>query len=146
MKKIINNLVYNTKTAREVATSERNPGQFSYVSETLYRKKTGEYFLYGEGGPESKYSKPSGQNSWVGGEKIIPLTYEEALKWSEDNLDADDYIEEFGDPGEGEEMEYDEVRFTLTLPGEVHRKLQQQQSQTGETMAAIVAQILDENL
>lgn len=51
---------------------------FRYVEETLYRKRTGEFFLFGQGGPASKYAVSTGLNSWSGGSKIIPLSVAEA--------------------------------------------------------------------
>lgn len=64
MKKIINKKTYDTETAKPVCTySYVFAGDFRKVTETLYRKKTGEYFLHGIGGPASKYPK----------ETIIPM-------------------------------------------------------------------------
>lgn len=104
MKKIINNKMYDTSTAKEIGGMEHsNRGDFSYFSETLFRKRTGEYFLYGKGGPMSRYSRTVGQNEWSSGERIIPLNYEKARKWAEENLDADDYQKEFGEVSEEDE-------------------------------------------
>ena len=51
MKKIINGKMYNTETAKYCGGYEfSNCGDFNYVCEELYQKKTGELFLYGEGG------------------------------------------------------------------------------------------------
>lgn len=56
MKKIINKKTYDTETAKLVCTYEYVCGKdFRRVKETLYRKKTGEFFLHGIGGPSSKY-------------------------------------------------------------------------------------------
>lgn len=102
MKKIINNKLYNTETAKAVGTHS-NGGtfrDFSHYEETLFRKKTGEYFLYGEGGPMTRYAVASGANSWSGGSRIMPMTYDEAREWSEKNLDADEYEAEFGEISE----------------------------------------------
>ena len=97
MKKIINGRLYNTKTATLMGTASYSyPGNFEYWKEDLYRKKTGEFFLCGEGGPMTKYSRKTGQNEWSGGEEIIPLTVEEAQEWAERYLDADEYEEIFG--------------------------------------------------
>lgn len=63
-------------------------------------KKTGEFFLYGEGGGLSKYRTVIDTNSWTGGSQIIPLTEEEAKDWMEKYGDVDDYIELFGEPKE----------------------------------------------
>lgn len=97
MKKVINGRLYDTDTATCVGsegTADRR--DFYYVWEKLYQKKNKEFFLYGEGGPASKYAVVTGSNSWSGGETIIPLTEAEARKWAESHLTGDDYIEIFG--------------------------------------------------
>lgn len=99
MKKIINGKKYDTETAKFLIrySSSYPVNDFHFWEEELYVKKTGEFFLYGEGGPASKYSKSCGMNSWSGGKEIIPLTIEEAKKWVENYFDADDYEEIFGE-------------------------------------------------
>lgn len=99
MKKIISGKMYNTETAKKVVAWDNGYacGDFSHYEETLYKKKTGEYFLYGEGGPSSKYARPCGMNEWCGGDEFIPLSENEAREWMEKKADADDYIEEFGE-------------------------------------------------
>lgn len=99
MKKIINGKLYNTETAKEVASYHDGKSwrDFSHIEETLYRKKTGEYFLHGEGGPSTCYSHRCSDNTWGCGEVIKPFTEAEAKKWAERNLDADEYIEIFGE-------------------------------------------------
>lgn len=85
VKKIINGKMYNTETAREVACYSNNVSvtDFSFYIERLYKKKTGEYFLYGRGGAASKYSESAGQNCWTGGYRIIPFTINDAKGWME---------------------------------------------------------------
>ena len=53
MKKIINGKVYDTEKAKQVAyySSAGSWRDFQHYEETLYLKKTGEYFLFGEGAP-----------------------------------------------------------------------------------------------
>ncbi len=98
-KKIINGKLYNTETATLVGEwcNNNSTNDFKYCEENLYRKCTGEYFLYGEGGPLSKYSKSYGDNSWGYGYAITPLSEEEAKQWAEDRLSTDEYIAEFGE-------------------------------------------------
>lgn len=98
MKKIINGKLYNTETAKKIAEYSNGYGcaDFYYVCETLYQKKTGEYFLYGVGGALSMYRESAG-NNYVGGEEIIPYTEEEAQQWAVENLEADEYMELFGE-------------------------------------------------
>lgn len=99
MKKIINGKKYNTETAKEIARSESNyfPSDFYWYRETLYQKKTGEYFLHGGGNAMSKYSLSVGGNGRVGDERIIPLSEEEAIEFAEKNLDVDEFEKIFGE-------------------------------------------------
>ena len=102
MKKIIRNgdqwRRYDTETAKAVGdwSNGLSVGDFGHVREILYRKKTGEYFLYGVGGPKSRYSRSVGQNEWSGGEDIRPLTIEEAKEWAASRLDGDEFEDIFG--------------------------------------------------
>lgn len=102
MKKIINGRLYNTESAKKVGyyNNGRIYNDFSFFEETLYRKRTGEFFLHGEGGASSKYSRSCGLNSWEGSEEIIPYTEEKARKWMEKNAEVEDYIKIFGEPEE----------------------------------------------
>lgn len=97
MKQIINGKKYDTETARPICSYQyAAPNDFSYCYEELYLKKTGEFFLYGEGGAMSKYAVNVEQNTWSGGEKITPITKREALRFAEENMSVDDYEKEFG--------------------------------------------------
>ena len=110
MKKIINGRVYDTEKAKELGTYANygSWSDFSHLEETLYRKKTGEYFLFGEGGAATKYAEAEGQNSWSGGRRIMPMTYDEAREWAEKHLEADEYEAIFGeiveDDGAGKQV------------------------------------------
>ena len=99
MKKIINYKMYNTETATMVASYTNGYGfsDFHYIGEELYRKKTGEYFLYGRGGAMTMYGECCGSNSWSGGSAIFPLTVDEAQEWVMEHCDADTYISLFGE-------------------------------------------------
>jgi hypothetical protein len=100
MKKIINGKKYDTFTATEIFNWDNDQYGFSRCSETLYRKSTGEFFLYGQGGPMSKYSRRIDQNSWCEGEQIVPLTLEEAKLWLEEKSTVQRYEELFGEVNE----------------------------------------------
>lgn len=101
MRKIVKNKVYDTDTATLVgkwSASQRGyyPNDFAYYEEELYRKKTGEYFLRGEGNAASPYAKSLGERSWGCGEAIKPLSYAQAQAWAEEKLSADEYEKIFG--------------------------------------------------
>jgi len=93
MKKVIDGKVYNTETAEEVHNWSNHyyRNDFGYCEETLYKTKKGNYFLYGEGGAMSKYSRPVGNNGQTGGDGITVMTKYEAVKWLE-NHDGDNVL------------------------------------------------------
>lgn len=99
MKKIIKNKLYNTDSAKYVADYQNIPyfGNYQYYKEALYRKKTGEFFLYGYGNAASKYAAVRGDRMRCPGEKILPLTEADAMECVEEHSDADTYIELFGE-------------------------------------------------
>lgn len=141
MKKIINGRVYDTDTAKELGSWDNGlgSGDFAVEIETLYRKRTGEYFIYGWGGPASRYARQVGQSAWAAGERIMPLSYDDAREWAESHLEADDYIAIFGDPGEDGDGE---VTISVRVPASVKRALQSECSRRGITQADGIAQAI----
>lgn len=101
MKKIINGRMYNTDTAQSLASFESGrPGSFENYYEVLFRKKNGEFFLYGEGSCLTKYAVQIDSNNVSGGSAIEPMSEYEARVWMEENASAEEYIEVFGEPEE----------------------------------------------
>lgn len=140
MKKIIKNKRYDTETAREIGYDRYNgsTSDFAYWCETLYCKRTGEYFIYGEGGPASKYAETAGQNEWCGGERIIPMNYENAREWAERHLDADDYEKEFGEVAEDDSTE----TVTISLPASTIAKIRRKAQEAGTSVSGIIGEML----
>lgn len=99
MKKIINGKMYDTETAEVKGeyTSRYSVSDFKYFKEILYQKKTGEFFLYGEGGGLSPYKEVVEDHGATYGEKIILLSEDEAKKWAEEKISVDEYIDLFGE-------------------------------------------------
>lgn len=89
MKKRINGKVYNTDTAKLVGyyKAPLTYSDFGFYMESLYRKRTGEYFLHGDGGPMTKYAKSCEDGSIGWGEDIIPLSNSLAKRWIEQHKD-----------------------------------------------------------
>ena len=135
MKKIIRGKKYDTDTATAIGWNDNNlsPRDFGYCYEELYRKRTGEYFLYGKGGPASKYRERCG-NAWSGGTDIIPLTYDEARQWAEDNLDADDYEDIFGEVVEDDSR----ICVSLSLSAAGVERARREASARGVSLSALV--------
>lgn len=91
MKQVIGGKLYDTTKAEEIGNYSNGLGtrDFRNVDETLYKTKQGRFFLAGEGGPMTKYSRPCG-NMTGGGSGIIPLDAAEARQWCEEHeIDAE---------------------------------------------------------
>lgn len=91
MKKVINGKRYNTETAKSVAwwTNNKSYTDFGWCEEELFQKRTGEFFLYGQGGASTIYSRQTGENSWMAGEEIIPVSEKRAKLWVANRLGED---------------------------------------------------------
>lgn len=140
MKKMINGKKYDTSTAERTGSwsNGMSSSDFGYCCEELYRKKTGEFFLHGEGGPRSRYARLCGNNEWGCGEAIIPLTYEAARKWAEEHLSAEQYDAIFG------EVEEDGSRMAVTLSLSVStvEKAKRAAAQQGMGLSAYIESLI----
>lgn len=139
MKKVIEGRLYNTATAKLLGEdSYSNPSDFNYWIESLFQKRTGEFFLYGEGGPMSRYAQTAGQNEWSGGEQIQPLTVENARQWAEQHLSADEYESIFGEITEDDSKK--NVTFSITK--DAIELLARMASETGKTRSELVEEMI----
>ena len=138
MKKIIQGVLCDTSTAKYLGSaSYLGDRDFAHWNEALYRTKSGKYFLYGEGGPSSRYAVTIGQNEWSGGEKIQLLSRETAMKWAEEYLDGDEYIAAFGNPEETEKA------MSVILPLKTRERLEVLKRETGMTFSEIIARAVE---
>lgn len=97
MVKIIDGIKYSTATAELVGKYCNGylDDNFNYCCEELYRKKNGEFFLFGVGGPNTCYATSYGTDRGFGAE-IIPYTDDDAKEWAEQYLSGEEYEEIFG--------------------------------------------------
>ena len=139
MKKIIRGKVYDTDTAREVGSwnSGHYANDFAWYAETLYQKKTGEYFLHGEGNAASPYRQRC-YDMWAAGDQLVPIGYDEARQWAEEHLSADEYIADFGDPGEGGE----DVQILVKVSPKAKAMLDELRSRAGITLSQAVERFI----
>lgn len=135
MEKRINNKRYNTDTARCVGSWDngRRSSDFNYFREVLYQKNSGEFFLYGKGGPKSCYAEYC-NGLLCDGEKIMLMTREKAQKWAEEHLSADEYEATFGEVSDDDT---DKV-FTVRLPASTVEKVKRAAYDAGITISAYV--------
>ena len=142
MKKIINNRVYDTATAKRLGEDGGGDGFYRW-SEVLYQKRTGEFFLHGEGGPATKYAHSIGQNQWSGGEKILPMDVDAARKWVEEHMDADDYEAIFGLP---DEDDTERTAISALLPSGLLKRARQRAVDDKITLTAVLEAALTQYL
>lgn len=133
MKKIIGGKRYDTETAEYIGEGSNGYQctDFHWFEESLYRKRTGEFFLHGEGGPLSKYARAVGSTRY-GDEKLVPITLDEAKAWVEEYLDADDYERLF------EVEEENMINFSVNLPASLYTEIREEAEEKEVTMKDIV--------
>lgn len=138
MKKIIDGKSYNTETAVKIGRWDNGKfsTDFDFMAETLYKKRTGEYFIHGDGGARTCYSRREGVDGRVGCEDIDPISFEDAQEWARKNLTADEYEAEFGIIGDDETASVFSCRCQASTIATIRREA----SKRGCT----VGQVLDE--
>lgn len=141
MRKIIDGRTYNTETSKEIGHWHNGlyTGDMGYCCETLYRNTKGAYFLHGEGGAQSKYAGQDGDLPCPG-EKIIPLSQEDAQEWAEKHLDPDEYEAEFGEAAEAEPKSdlVNRERVNMTLSNETITLLRRLSAELGVPVSRMV--------
>lgn len=140
MKRIINQKRYDTDKAVKVGEywNGLSRSDFGYITETLYRKRTGEFFLHGQGGANTKYAKAVGTNCWQGDERLMPLEFETARKWAEKHLTVEEYEDIFGAVTEDDSRKV----VTLSLTMTAIEKLKKATSKLGMTQSDIVDMLI----
>lgn len=139
MYKVINGKRYNTETAEKVGDwwNGLSVRDFNHCSEELYRKRSGEFFLYGEGGPLSSYAVSHG-NETSGSEQIRPLSLDEAKRWVENRLDGEDYDRIFGAPDESGEKQTVAIRLTNAAIAKLKNSAAAQQISMSEVIENLI--------
>lgn len=136
--------LYDTATAKVILVRESRVPKTSpaFYEQTLYRKRTGEFFLHGVGGPESpaaRFTRP-GQSKPEGGEFIQPV----------DAIGAREFVEEFGGRRAGELLDAyfgtrpQEVRITAVIDAQADAMLRRLQDTdpTARSQGAIISKAL----
>lgn len=144
MQKIINGKKYNTETAEQVGFYRERYGRNDFhwldhwLEETLYKKRTGEFFLFGEGGPASRYCTWIDNHNRTSGEKIVPMTFEEARKWAEKHLEVEEYEAIFGEVEESGEMKGVMYSLPITAIERVKRVAQERRCSASQVIEDLI--------
>ena len=145
MNKIIEGKRYNTETATLLASWHVgfSPRDNNFYSESLYITTSGNYFLHGKGNAGAKYSSKISENTYTGGEGIIPISRKEAQELVEKYLTADEY-EAIFDVDEEINNETGDEKITLTLPSDLIKTLKERKETTGANISFQIAKLLRE--
>lgn len=112
MKAKISGKTYNTETARCVGAwcNNRSTSDFYYRSEELFLKRTGEFFLYGEGGAATMFADVCDDDSTCFGQYIHPVSRGKARIWARHHLSEEEYVSIFGEAARAsyEKREYED--------------------------------------
>ena len=98
MKKVIEGKVYNTETATRIASYDNGLSHrdFGFCEEDLYKTAKNAFFVHGEGGAMSRWSKLVGSNGRAAGSGIEVMSKVDALAWCESHdVDADTIAKHF---------------------------------------------------
>ena len=137
MKKVINGKVYDTSKAKLIAEAH-HPDCIEYATgkglqQWLYQKKSGEFFVHADGAAiELQNVLPSGE--YRPGKSIYPLTYQQAQRWAERELTAEQWESIFGDP----EDDDTQVSVNLSMTAKAANTLKQNAARAGMTVSAYI--------
>lgn len=117
---------YNTNTAKRIAEfSSGTLSQKDYQHEELYRKRSGEYFLY----CESK-------------QEIIPFTYKRAKDWLKEAVNKDQHLHKIYE-SEFRNSDKENIEPTyITLSLEAKHKLRRLANEKGQTISKVIENLI----
>jgi hypothetical protein len=121
MRKIIDGKVYDSETAKKIGQwkNDYTCDHSNYCEESLFLKKTGEFFIHGYGGTMSKYAKKNGNNKWSDSSVIKPIPFAKAKKWAMEMLNGEEYEANFGLVTEDENR----ITISISITTSTHEKL-----------------------
>lgn len=129
MKKVINGKQLNTATAKMVGTAMIDADKD--IVETLYRTKSGIYFIH------NVYKKSSTGKLEVGEDlSIVPV--DEAKKWAERWLTSAEYNMYFG-----ETIPDKTITVTVNVTAKAYKTLKREKELTGDTYGEIISDALE---
>lgn len=120
MKRVILGKVYDTSSAKLVGTWVNDSPVPDDVQVQLFRKKTGEYFLYRVYG--------------TGTQEIAPVSFQSADDWAVGHLEGDEYESEFGKPADDDAQVVVSYRISAWAKAAIDRASRS----TGETQGQVI--------
>ena len=131
MKKIIGGSVCDTEKARLLGKFDscEDRGSLTWTRESLFRTKSGKYFLHCEGNTNTIYAERTGDGWYSPGQQIRLISEEAAKSWAEQHLGNDEYEAAFGET---------EERTVVSVLPATRRKLEKLKADTGMSYCEII--------
>lgn len=131
MKKIIGGSVCDTEKARLLGKFDscEDRGSLTWTRESLFRTKSGKYFLHCEGNANTIYAERAGDGWYSPGQQIRLISEEAAKSWAEQHLGSDEYEAAFGE---------NEERTVVSVLPATRRKLEKLKADTGMSYCEII--------
>lgn len=128
MKKRINGVLCDTTTAEKIGEYATGSGA-SALTESLYLMKSGKYFIYSEGGADSRCAVREPSGKLIPGETLEVISDAAADNWAQEHY------------GESLDELLSKVRkqwTTIKIPVGLKAQLDELRLKTGETMSDIL--------
>lgn len=102
--RFIDGRLCSIRTAKRICVYEPSPytTDYAWFRETLYRTRTGRFFLVGKGNAASIYRRTTDRNELAPGERWKVLSTEEARAWAEEHCSRAQYEAVFGGGGKNQ--------------------------------------------
>lgn len=140
MKKIIGNKVFDTDTAQLIKRADHDNirnGE-GKCKQSLYRKRTGDYFLYVSGARTGTFHNLHLNDAKHDRERhIYCLTYEQARAWCEAEMSAEEWLENF-EPTEDDSLCPLNLTLSAAAVSKFRLSAQQQQISQRELMERLI--------
>lgn len=132
MKKFFRGRQYDTDTAKKIAERQNlELGEVGSYIETLYMKKTGEFFIFREMfGPLYE-----GQKKF----QFEPMKFEDAKEWAKEYAPAEVFEQEFTAP----DKDHGIMQFSTTLPRRIHAKMKRLATARGMSTSQLITKLID---
>lgn len=142
MKKVLNGKLYDTEKAHLIADVPHSNIKSSEgaCEQRLYLKKNGEFFLW-LAGARSEIASNMALDSGIHDRErhIYPLSYEQARKWAESEMPADEWLELF-EPEEDDSTSQLAVRISTAA----YNKLKKAAQMEGKSLRAKIEELINE--
>lgn len=141
MRAVISRKVYDTETSSELCSQHTgSTSDGTDLNETLYRTRSGRFFLYLSGGRNSKAARISGIDTRAS-ETIVPLEDYEARIFAERHLSPFDLERTFREKGPDSD-----ATILLTVPASMRDRIKTEAHAAGVTISTFIRNILEEHL